>query len=71
MERASSSSRSGRARSPVARTRPALEQPVAVGWLSDGIGPSTRDFTTTATEDLRASVSYSWSPTTTETHWPC
>jgi hypothetical protein len=65
MERAGPSRRSGRTRSPVARTRPALEQPVAVSWLSGGIGPSTRDFTTNATEDLRASASYSWSPTTT------
>ena len=32
------------------------EQPVAVGWLSGGIGPSTRVFTTNATEDLRASA---------------
>jgi len=69
MERASSSSRSGRAQSP-ARTRPALEQPLAVGWLSRGIGPSSRDFTTNATEDLRAAASYSSSPRTTDTHWP-
>ena len=70
MERASSSSRSRRARSPGARTQPALKQSVAVDWLSRGRGPSSMDFTTNATNDLRAAASYSSDPTTTDTHWP-